>query len=121
MKSAARRLGKTLDQRGASAVRVAREARAIRGLQWITGRAVEHEGLRARRGMRANLAAVEPDVVLLRHLEAELGDAAIDGDALRADPLFDGTARAQPALREIFLQPLGPVSSACAGRQTWHG
>ncbi len=52
-----------------------------------------------------------------RDLLAEFGDAPVDGEPLRADPLLDAAARREATLREILLQPLGNVG----GRRTRRG
>ena len=52
-------------------------------------------------------AAVETDVVGVRDLLAELGDAPVDRQTARANPFFDRAARPQAPLGEIFLEPLG--------------
>ena len=62
---------------------------AVGFAQRIAGRTVEDENLRARGGARLDGAAVEPDVIGVRDLLPELGDAAVDG---------------QPAARESILR-----------------
>ena len=64
-------------------------------------------------------ASVEADVIGRGDFLAELGDAPVDGEPLRADPFLHAAARCEAALREIFLQPLGDAG----GRRTraWHG
>ena len=84
-----------------------RRAFAVGFAQRIAGRAVEHEQLGALGGAHLDDAAVEADVIGMRDLLTELGDPAVDGDAPGADPFFDGTARTQATLGEIFLEPLG--------------
>ena len=70
----------------------------------------------SRGGARADGTAVEPDVVVLRDLHAEFGDAAIHRQSLRANPFFDRAARTQTALREVFLEPLGDAAGVVRGR-----
>ena len=56
---------------------------------------------------RLDGTAVETDVVSLRDLLTELGDAPVDRQTARAKPFFDRAARTQTPLGEIFLEPLG--------------
>ena len=96
--AAASGLRQAIDQRRAFAVGFA---------QRIAGRAVEDEHLRAFGGAGLDGAAVETDVVGVRDLLAELGDASVDRQAARANPFFDRAARTQTPLGEVFLEPLG--------------
>ena len=96
--AAAGGLRQSIDQRRAFAVGLA---------QRIAGRAIEDEHLRGVGGASLDGAAVEADVIGVRDLLPELGDAAVDGQAARANPFFDGAPRAQAPLGEVLLEPLG--------------